>query len=106
MAENNKKLNIFQRIARVFKGVVSELKKVAWPSKDKIKNTSAVVFVIIIFFAIYLTIIGEGGRWVLEKVGFYNQVETTATTAVTESVADAATTTAATEAAVETSEAA
>ena len=93
------------KITRGFKGVIGELKKVTWPTKEKLKNTSAVVFVIIIFFAIYLTIIGEGGRWVLEKVGFYNQVETTATTAVTESSAAAATT-AATEAAVETSEAA
>ena len=84
MADKNKKLNIFQRIGRGFKGVVSELKKVVWPSKEKLKNTSAVVLVVIVFFAILLTIIGEGGRWILDKSGFYNQVETTATTAVTE----------------------
>ncbi|MCQ2532723.1 MAG: preprotein translocase subunit SecE [Saccharofermentans sp.] len=85
MADKNKKLNIFQRFGKGFKGVISELKKVVWPSKEKLKNTSAVVLVVILFFAILLTIIGEGGRWVLDKVGFYDQVETTVTTAVTES---------------------
>ena len=85
MADKNKKLNIFQRLGKGIKGVISELKKASWPSREKLKNTSAVVLVVIVFFAIYLTIIGEGGHWVLDKIGFYNQVETTATTAVTES---------------------
>ena len=50
----DKKKNIFARIAAGFKGVISELKKVIWPSKAKLKSICAVVFVVIIFFAIYL----------------------------------------------------
>ena len=80
MADKNKKKNIFQRIAQQFLDVKAELKRVVWPSKEKLKNTSAVVLVVIVFFAIYLTIIGSGGRWILDKVGFYDIVETTATT--------------------------
>ena len=37
-----------------------------------------------IFFAIFLTFVGNGSKWILEKVEFYKQVEqtTVATTAV------------------------
>ena len=74
----NKKGNIFQRIGKGFKDVIAELKKVVWPSKEKLRNTSAVVLLVIVFFAVFLTLIGNGGRWLLDKVGFYNVVETSA----------------------------
>ena len=84
----DKKKGIFARIGAKFKGVVSELKKVVWPSKEKLKSVTAVVFVVIVFFAIYLTFIGTGGRWLLEKIGFYEQVQETT---VAEDVAPEAT---------------
>ena len=44
-------------------------------------QTSAVVLVVIAVCAILLTAIGKGAGWVLEKVGFYDQVtETTEST--------------------------
>lgn len=73
----DKKKNIFARIAAGFKGVIAELKKVIWPSKAKLKSICAVVFVVIIFFAIYLYAVSEGGHWILNKVGFYDQVDPT-----------------------------
>ena len=81
----DKKKNIFKRIAQTFKDVRSEVKKVVWPTKEKLKKTSAVVLLVIVFFAVYLTLIGNGGRWLLDKVGFYDTVETTATTTTVES---------------------
>ncbi|MBP5655757.1 MAG: preprotein translocase subunit SecE [Clostridiales bacterium] len=74
------KKNIFGRIGQKFKEVIAEFKRVQWPDKKKLKNTSAVVLLVILFFAVYLTLIGDGGRWLLDKVGFYDVVETTATT--------------------------
>ena len=38
---------------QTFKDVRGELKKVVWPSKDKLKKTSAVVLLIIVFFAVF-----------------------------------------------------
>ena len=75
----DKKGNIFTRIAKSFGDVIAELKRVTWPTREKLTKTSAVVLLVIVFFAVYLTIIGSGGRWVLDKIGFYNIVETTAT---------------------------
>ena len=99
----DKKGNIFTRIAKSFSDVIAELKRVTWPTKEKLAKTSAVVLLVIVFFAVYLTIIGSGGRWVLDKIGFYNIVETTAaatakeTTAASETTPASETTAAATE---------
>lgn len=86
MADKSKK-NFFQRIGQTFKEVRSELKKAIWPSKEKLKSTSAVVLTVILFFAIFLGVISSGGRWILEKINFYDEVEPTYTTAATEVVA-------------------
>ena len=50
MADKSKK-NVFQKIGQVFKEVRQELKKSVWPSKEKLKATSAVVLAVILFFA-------------------------------------------------------
>ena len=79
MADKKKKPHIFKRIAQTFKDVRQELKRVIWPTKEKLIQTCAVVLVVIVVCTIFLTAIGKVGGWVLEKVGFYEQVvETTA----------------------------
>ena len=100
----DKKGNIFQRAAKGFSDVIAELKRVTWPTKEKLTKTSAVVLLVIVFFAIYLTIIGSGGRWVLDKIGFYNIVETTAATTQASETTTAAETTAASETTAATTE--
>ena len=95
MADN--KGNFFKRFIKKISDVFAELKRVTWPTGEKLAKTAAVVLLVIVFFAVYLTLIGNGGRWILDKVGFYDVVETTATTTTAE-------TTAATTAAPETSE--
>ena len=88
----NKKGNIFKRMGKGVKDVFAELKKVIWPTMEKLKSTSAVVLLVIVFFAVFLTLIGSGGRWLLDKVGFYDSVATTASESEAESVPDATTT--------------
>ncbi len=77
---DKKKPNIFQRIGMKFKEIRLELKRVVWPSKEKLKSTSAVVLIVILFFAVFLSTISIGGGWILEKIGFYDPDETTTTT--------------------------
>lgn len=45
MAEQSKKTNIFQRLARFTKEVRSELKKVIWPSKNQVINNTIIVLI-------------------------------------------------------------
>ncbi len=92
MAEK-KKPNIFKRIAQKFKDVRQELKRVIWPTKEKLIQNSAVVLVVIAVCAILLTAIGKGAGWILEKVGFYKQnIETTVTTTIASDVSGETTT--------------
>jgi len=91
MADKSKK-NVFQKIAQVFTEVRQELKKSVWPDRKKLRNTSAVVLAVILFFAIFLSFISLGGRWVLDKANFYDEVEPTATVATEVTAATEATT--------------
>lgn len=98
MADN--KGNFFKRLGKKISDVFAELKRVTWPTGEKLAKTAAVVLLVIVFFAVYLTLIGNGGRWILDKVGFYDIVETTATT--TTEVAETTPATEASESATET----
>ena len=58
MANEKKKANVFVRIGRAiakfFKDVVSEVKKVVWPSKKQVLNNTAVVLAMCIICGIVL----------------------------------------------------
>ncbi|MBQ1894815.1 MAG: preprotein translocase subunit SecE [Clostridiales bacterium] len=95
---DKKKPNIFKRIGQKIKEIRLELKRVVWPSKEKLKTTSAVVLVVIAFFAVFLSTISLGGNWLLEKIGFYDPDETTTTTEAIEEEIPVATQPAETEA--------
>ena len=87
----DKKGNIFKRFGKRVSDIIAELKRVTWPTGEKLAKTSAVVLLVIVFFAVYLTLISDGGRWLLDKIGFYDIVETTATEATTEATTEAVT---------------
>ena len=52
MAEANKKQNVFKRLARWFREMKSELKKVVWPSKSQMVNNTLVVIACVIVVGI------------------------------------------------------
>ena len=68
------KPNIFKRIWKWFKGIISELKKVTWPKgKDVAKSTAVVLVVVVAFFIVLFGIdyvlmglmnLVVGGTWV------------------------------------------
>lgn len=56
-ANPEKKPNIFKRMAKGIKGVISELKKVTWPKGKEVgKNTAVVLTVVVLFFVILFAI--------------------------------------------------
>lgn len=56
----NKKDNIFKRIFRKLKEVFSEIKKVSWPSFNKIVKQTAVVLGVVLLFIIVITLMDLG----------------------------------------------
>lgn len=54
MAEANKKESVFTRIARWFREMKSELKKVVWPSKSKVVKNTLIVIACSIVIGIFI----------------------------------------------------
>ena len=55
-----KKDNFFKRIGRKFKEVFSELKKVSWPTFNKIVKQTAVVLGVVLLFMVVITLMDLG----------------------------------------------
>ncbi len=61
-----KSLNFAQRIAKTFKEIISELKKVEWPPFKQTKNNAGVlqntstVLVVVLFFIVVITAFDSG----------------------------------------------
>lgn len=51
------KPNIFARIAQYFRDVRSEMKRVVWPNRTEVLNSSVVVVVTLIFFVFFALIV-------------------------------------------------
>ena len=58
--QKNKKDNLFKRIGRKFKEVFSEIKKVSWPSFDKVVKQTAIVLGVVLMFMIVITLMDLG----------------------------------------------
>lgn len=54
------------KIARWFKDLKTELKKVCWPSRKVVVNNSIVVFACMIGFAIITFLLDEGFLWLYQ----------------------------------------
>ena len=89
-SKKSAKKNPFKSMAKFFKGVNSERKKVVWPkAKDVIKNSVIVLIVVIITgVPIYLVDIGLS----LGMKGLKELASTTTTTSVSTTAAEEATT--------------
>ena len=54
------KVNVFKRIARFYREVVAELKKVTWPTRKELITSSVAVLVFILIFMVVLFGIDTG----------------------------------------------
>ena len=58
--QKTKKENFFVRIGKKLKEVFSELKKVSWPSFDKVVKQTAIVLGVVLMFMIVITLMDLG----------------------------------------------
>jgi preprotein translocase subunit SecE len=64
----NDKIRWTKRLGNFLRDVRSELKKVTWPSKNEVVNTTIVVIAATIFFGFYLFFMDIIFSWVLSQV--------------------------------------
>jgi preprotein translocase subunit SecE len=58
----------FTRTAQFIHDVRAEMKRVSWPSLDDVKNTTVIVLVAVIFFAVYLYAIDRGVAFLITQL--------------------------------------
>lgn len=59
-AGENKFVAFFRKIGKGFKGLISELKKVTWPSFKKVMAQTGVVLVVVLFFLVVIAAFDAG----------------------------------------------
>jgi len=64
----NDKVRWYKRLGNFLKDVRAELKKVTWPSKNEVVNTTIVVIVATVFFGFYLFFMDVIFSWVITQV--------------------------------------
>jgi preprotein translocase subunit SecE len=57
--------NVFQRLIAYFKGVRSEMRKVVWPDREEVANSSIIVIATIIFFTLFVLVIDQISSFVI-----------------------------------------
>jgi preprotein translocase subunit SecE len=70
-----KSLGWLENIRQFFRDVMLEMKKVSWPSRTEVVNTTLVVVVVLLFFAFFLfgtdlalSYLVRGVEWVAKKI--------------------------------------
>ena len=59
------KPNIFQRLVAYFKGVRSEMRKVVWPDREEVVNSSIIVITTIVFFTLFVLIVDQIASFII-----------------------------------------
>jgi len=64
----NDKIRWYKRLGQFLKDVKAELKKVTWPSKNEVVNTTVVVIAATVFFGFYLFFMDVIFSWVIGQI--------------------------------------
>ena len=63
-----KKVRWYKRFSNFLREVRSEVKKVTWPSRREVYNTTVVVIIAMVFFGFYLYFMDAVFSWLLLKI--------------------------------------
>lgn len=66
----NEKLSVFGRIKKFFGGLGNEIKRVVWPSRKEVKETTVVVLLVVAFVMVLVFVIDNVMVGVLDLMGF------------------------------------
>ncbi|NOX16944.1 MAG: preprotein translocase subunit SecE [Chlorobi bacterium] len=57
-----------EKIQKIFTDVVKEMKKVTWPTKDELKESTSVVIVVVLLFAAFTYVIDMALNEILKGI--------------------------------------
>ena len=62
------KPNVFQRLSKYFNDVRAEMKRVVWPTRPEVINSSVVVIVTLIFFTVFTFVVDQVVIFIINSV--------------------------------------
>ncbi len=63
-----KKRNVIARVADYFRNVVAEMKRVVWPTRPEVLNSSLVVITTLVFFVLFTFVVDQIAVYVISLV--------------------------------------
>ena len=61
-------MEFFERVKQFFREVAGEFRRVHWPSRTEVVNSTAVVLAVVVILAVFLAAVDVGLSWVVERV--------------------------------------
>ena len=63
-----RKPNVFQRLSKYFGDVRAELKRVVWPTRPEIVNSSVVVIITLVFFTVFTFVLDQAVLFIVSSI--------------------------------------
>jgi preprotein translocase subunit SecE len=61
-------MEFFERVKQFFREVMGEFRRVTWPSRAEVVNSTAVVLVVVVLLAVFLAAVDVGLSWIVDRV--------------------------------------
>ena len=61
-------MEFFERVKQFFREVSGEFRRVNWPSRAEVINSTAVVLAVVVLLAVFLAAVDVGLSWIVDRV--------------------------------------
>src|SRR5499433_933564 len=66
--ESRGSMEFLGRVQQFFREVAAEFRRVNWPSRAEVVNSTAVVLAVVVILAVFLAAVDVGLSWVVDRV--------------------------------------
>ena len=61
-------MGFFERIRQFVHEVTGEFRRVSWPNRPEVVNSTVVVLAVVVILAVFLAVVDMGLSWIVERV--------------------------------------
>jgi preprotein translocase subunit SecE len=61
-------MGFFERVQQFFREVLGEFRRVSWPNRAEVANSTVVVLAVVIVIAVFLAGVDMGLSWIVERI--------------------------------------
>jgi preprotein translocase subunit SecE len=61
-------MGFFERVQQFFREVLGEFRRVSWPNRAEVANSTVVVLAVVIVLAVFLAAVDMGLSWIVERI--------------------------------------